>query len=62
MADAMRQPLIEIGRASSHLPRTEGLSGEVVLAQLRSIVADLLAVTGMDPLEATDQIPPLAAS
>ena len=60
MPEAMRQSLVEIGRASSHLPRTEGLSGEVVLAQLRSIIADLLAVTGMDPLAATDVIPPLA--
>ena len=60
MPEAMRQQLIEIGRASSHLPRTAGLSSEVVLAQLRSIIADLLAVTGMDPLEATDAIPPLA--
>jgi hypothetical protein len=30
-----------------------------VLAQIRSLLADLLAVTGMDPMTATDQIPPL---
>lgn len=60
MAEAMRQPLVELGRASSHLPRSSGLSGEVVLAQLRSINADLLAVTGLTPMEATDAIPPLA--
>ena len=34
------------------------LSAEVVLAQLRSVVADLLLVTGMDQLEATDALPP----
>lgn len=62
MPETVRQSLVEIGRASSHLTRAEGLSGEVVLAQLRSIIADLLAVTGMDPLEATDAIPPLAGS
>jgi hypothetical protein len=30
-----------------------------VLAQLRSIVADLLRLTGMGTLESTDAIPPL---
>ncbi len=28
-----------------------------MLAQVRSLIADLLAVSGMDPLAATDQIP-----
>jgi hypothetical protein len=37
--------------------RTSDLSAEVVLAQIRSLLADLLAVSGMDPLAATDQIP-----
>jgi len=59
MPESVRDPLVEIGVASSQLTRAEGLSGEVVLAQFRSIVADLLAVTGMDPLDATDAIPPL---
>ncbi len=49
-----------LGRASSTVVRTGDLSGEVVLAQVRSIIADLLAVSGMDPFEATDEIPPLA--
>jgi hypothetical protein len=31
----------------------------VVLAQLRSVIADLLEVTGLGPLEATDALPPL---
>jgi len=60
MAEAVRDDLVELGRASSHLARTEGLSADVVLAQFRSIVADLLTVTGMDPMDATDAIPPLA--
>ena len=47
------------GRATGHVERTSELSAEVVLAQVRSLIADLLAVTGMDPLAATDQIPPL---
>ena len=29
----------------------------MILAQVRSIIADLLAMCGMDPLEATDAIP-----
>jgi hypothetical protein len=39
--------------------RTEDLSGEVVLAQIRSVIADLLLLTGMDPIEATDALPPV---
>ena len=58
MAMVARGPLLDLARRSSQLPRTRALSAEVVLAQTRSILADLLAVTGLDPLEATDQIPP----
>jgi hypothetical protein len=61
MAEAARDHLVMLGRASSTVERTGDLSGEVVLAQVRSIIADLLAVSGMDPFEATDEIPPLAA-
>jgi uncharacterized membrane protein YgaE (UPF0421/DUF939 family) len=59
-ASAVRDQLISLGHATSHVERSSDLSAEVVLAQVRSLVADLLAVTGMDPLEATDQIPPPA--
>lgn len=58
MAEAARDPLLRLGRASSTLERTSVLSAEVVLAGVRSLIADLLAVSGMDPLEATDAIPP----
>jgi uncharacterized membrane protein YgaE (UPF0421/DUF939 family) len=58
-ATAVRDPLIEMGRATAHVERTHDLSAEVILAQVRSLVADLLAVTGMDPLAATDEIPVL---
>ncbi|MET3963583.1 hypothetical protein ABIE44_003517 [Marmoricola sp. OAE513] len=60
MAVSMQEPLIALGRHSSELERTAVLSAEVVLASVRSMIADLLAVSGMDPLEATDQIPPIA--
>jgi uncharacterized membrane protein YgaE (UPF0421/DUF939 family) len=54
---AVRDRLIALGRATAHAERSHELSAEVVLAQMRSLVADLLAVTGMDPLAATDEIP-----
>lgn len=59
MAEAARDDLVELGRRSSRLERTTDLSAEVVLAQVRSLIADLLAITGLDPLAATDLIPPL---
>jgi uncharacterized membrane protein YgaE (UPF0421/DUF939 family) len=62
MATVVVEPLAALARKSSELPRTSALSAEVVLAQMRSIVADLLAVTGMDPLAATDVIPPFTTS
>jgi uncharacterized membrane protein YgaE (UPF0421/DUF939 family) len=58
-ATAVRGRLVALGRATSEMERSSDLSAEVVLAQVRSLVADLLAVTGMDPLAATDQIPPI---
>jgi len=57
---AARDPLIAIGRASGHVERSMVLSAEVILAQLRSLVADLLMVTGLEQLESTDAIPPPA--
>jgi uncharacterized membrane protein YgaE (UPF0421/DUF939 family) len=59
--EAMRQ-LRDFGVASSDLPRGASLSGEVVLAQLRSITADLLTCAGLDPIAATEAIPPLTGS
>lgn len=61
MASVVRQPLVALARRSADLPRTPALSAEVVLAQTRSLLADLLAVTGLDPLAATDEIPPFAS-
>ena len=58
---AVRPRLLELGEASARLPRSTELSAEVVLAQLRSVIADLLRMTGMGSLEATDAIPPLAS-
>ena len=59
LAEAAREPLIAAGLRTVSIGRAHELSAEVVLAQVRSLVADLLSITGMDPLEATDQIPRL---
>jgi uncharacterized membrane protein YgaE (UPF0421/DUF939 family) len=58
---AVQPHLLRLGEASSRLPRSHELSAEVVLAQLRSIIADLLRLTGMDALESTGAIPPVAS-
>jgi uncharacterized membrane protein YgaE (UPF0421/DUF939 family) len=58
MAEAARPALLAVGFATGQVDRSAVLSAEVVLAQLRGVVADLLLLTGMDPLEATDALPP----
>jgi hypothetical protein len=58
MAVAARPALLAVGFATGQVDRSSVLSAEVVLAQLRGVVADLLLLTGMDPLEATDALPP----
>lgn len=58
MADAARGALLAVGRATGEVERTDDLSAEVVLAQIRSVIADLLLLTGLDPLESTDALPP----
>ena len=46
-----------IGRDTSHLELAESMSAVVILAQVRSITADLLELTGMDYAEARELIP-----
>jgi uncharacterized membrane protein YgaE (UPF0421/DUF939 family) len=59
MATAAQPALVAVGIATSAVDRSEDLSAEVILGQLRSVVADLLLLTGMDSFEATDAIPPV---
>jgi len=59
MAVDAQPALLAVGHATGRLERSDDLSAEVVLAQIRSVVADLLLLTGMDPLEATDALPPV---
>jgi uncharacterized membrane protein YgaE (UPF0421/DUF939 family) len=59
ITDDARERLVALGVATTEVERSDELSAEVVLAQLRSIIADLLRITGMGMLESTDAIPPL---
>jgi hypothetical protein len=59
LATAAQPALLAVAMATGAVERTDDLSSEVVLAQIRSIVADLLLLTGMDSFEATDAIPPV---
>ena len=58
MASEAREPLLAVGNATGRVERTEVLSAEVILAQIRSVVVDLLLLTGLDQLESTDALPP----
>lgn len=55
-----REVLLEVGEESTRVERTDVASAEVILVQMRSIVVDLLGVTGMGQFEATDAVPPLS--
>lgn len=58
MAVEVRAALIAIGHGTGEVERVADLSAEVVLAQIRSIIVDLLQITGLDVVEATDALPP----
>jgi uncharacterized membrane protein YgaE (UPF0421/DUF939 family) len=58
MASAVRRSLLRIGEGTAEVERVADLSADVVLGQIRSIIVDLLQITGMDVLEATDALPP----
>ena len=58
MPSNIREALLRIAEGTAQVERSSDLSAEVVLAQIRSIIVDLLQVTGLGVLEATDAIPP----
>lgn len=58
MATQAQSAVLAVGNASGMVERTDELTAEVVLAQLRSVVVDLLMLTGLDQLESTDALPP----
>ena len=53
-----RGAVLAVGEASGLVERSEELAAEVVLAQLRSVVVDLLLLTGMTQIESTEALPP----
>ena len=54
---AARDQLREIGEASADLQLTGSISAVVILAQTRSMVVDLIQLTGMDYHDARELIP-----
>jgi hypothetical protein len=54
-----RDELRRIGEATAHQHLTQSISANVILAQIRSMVSDLLQLTGMDYFEARELIPGL---
>ena len=58
LASGARDALLAVGEASALVGRAEEMNAEVVLIQLRSVVVDLLLLTGMSQLESTDALPP----
>lgn len=58
LATAAQPALLAVGDATGAVERTPDLTADAALAQLRSIVVDLLLLTGMDALESTDALPP----
>ncbi|WGL51809.1 FUSC family protein [Nocardioides sp. BP30] len=59
MALAVQPELLAIGEATGRVPRSEVINAEGVLLQLRSVLVDLLQLTGMGQYEATDALPAL---
>jgi hypothetical protein len=58
MAIAARDALIQVGEASGLVERADEMTAEVVLVQLRSVVVDLLLLTGLNQIESTEALPP----
>jgi uncharacterized membrane protein YgaE (UPF0421/DUF939 family) len=53
-----RAAVLDVARASGRVPRTSRFATETVLAQARSVVVDLLQLTGLDVEEALAALPP----
>jgi uncharacterized membrane protein YgaE (UPF0421/DUF939 family) len=58
LAEAARPALLALGEASGAVERTHVMTAEGILLQLRSVIVDLLMLTGMGQFEATDALPP----
>jgi uncharacterized membrane protein YgaE (UPF0421/DUF939 family) len=60
-AEEAREDLVNLARRSTWSVRDAGLSAEVMRAQVRSTVVDLLRLTGLPAEEATRRVPPTKA-
>ncbi|MCW2764815.1 MAG: hypothetical protein JWO11_774 [Nocardioides sp.] len=58
MATAARPLLVALGEASGTVERADEMTAEVVLVQLRSVIVDLLLLTGLNEVESTQALPP----
>lgn len=58
LSEGARPLLLAVADASGRVERSDLLVADAILAQLRSLVVDLLLVSGLGQLEATDAIPP----
>jgi hypothetical protein len=58
MAVAARPALLAVGGGTGQVERATDLTAEAILAQIRSVVVDLLLLTGMDQTTSTDALPP----
>ena len=54
---AARKQLVAAARESSHLPVADSISAVVILAQARSILVDLMELTGLDYADARELVP-----
>ncbi|MBS42397.1 MAG: hypothetical protein CMH83_04365 [Nocardioides sp.] len=55
---AARPALVGVAVRSGEVERAEAITAEALLVQARAVVVDLLMVTGMTQLDATDTMPP----
>lgn len=58
VAEAARPALLAVGEASGYVQRSNTMTSDAILIQIRSVVVDLLVLTGMDQIEASDSLPP----
>lgn len=58
-AATARPALLRAATGSGECEPIDDLQVEAILVQLRSVIADLLEITGLEPLEATDVLPPV---
>jgi len=54
---AARKQLVAAARESSHLPLADSISAVVILAQARSMLVDLMELTGLDYADARELVP-----